>query len=389
MMPATLHEWFCLNDGRDSFKLKALQDRGTIFCHEHEINDEMLRSIEMRYAANEPVKMLIWGDWGVGKTHAVNHVRWWLEKNAQDYPAKTVLIEIGDIEKKSRFDSIVRPFLDELSLDYLIELTRKYNNEEKNGIEAALQANGVELYVATVFAKLMMATPGMTPPQVVQDAFSILKGRKPPAGGSGMGLGEQLKESRDFFSVLLAIGVMHRVVHGERMLFIADEGAKLEDVEDDAATNAHWVAANRAIFDDNNDVFGFIYTVSAKSARVMPQAIWHPQIQNRLSIHNTFGLENLDSGAVADYLTRISQAIVDKQCVAGLINDGQIDEKEYEEECYPFTKESRVRFLEYWDANLGDAKPRDISDKLNALGFIALKSGKRLIDIACLETANM
>ena len=47
------------------------------------------------------------------------------------------------------------------------------------------------------------------------------------------------------------------------------------------------------------------------------------------------------------------------------------------------------RFLEYWEANQGDAKPRDISDKLNILGFIALKSVKRLIDVACLETASM
>ena len=388
-MRATLHNWFCLKEGRDSFKLKVRQDRDSIFCHEHKIKGEILRGIEMRYAANEPVKMLIFGDWGVGKTHAANHIRWWLESNAEEYPAKTVMIEIGDIEKKSRFDSIVRPLLDELGLDALIQLTRDYNTKEQDGIENALQAAGVEQYIATVFAKLMMATPGMTPPQVVQYAFSVLKGKKPPTGGAGMGLGDQLRESGEFYSVLLAIGQMHRTVHGHRILFIADEGAKLDDVADDDATDAHWIAANRAIFDDQNDVFGFIYTVSAKSARAMPNAIWHPQIQNRLSTHNTFELANLDAGGVSDYLSRIIEAIVDKACVDGLVDSGAIERDGFDMGVYPFTPESKARFLDYWDHNQGDAKPRDISDKLNALGFVALKSETRLIDVACLEKASM
>jgi len=303
-MPTTLHEWFCLKDERDNFKLKVHQDSDSLFCHEEEINNHILRAIEMRYAANEPIKMIIFGDWGVGKTHTANHIQWWLDQNSEDYPAKAVMIEIGDIEKKSRFDSIVRPLLDELGLDYLIQVTREYNDKIQTVVEVSLQAAGVDQYVATVFSKLMMATPGMTPPQIVQDAVSILKGKKPPPGGPSMGLGEQLKDSGKFYSVLLAIGEMHRVVNGHRMLFIADEAAKLEDVEDDDATRAHWVAINRSIFDDQNNVFGFIYTLSAKSDRAMPDAIWHAQIQNRLGRHNVFELQNLDSVEVAEYLSR-------------------------------------------------------------------------------------
>ena len=387
-MPATLHDWFCLKEGRDNFKLKVRQDSESIFCHGNEIKDQILRGIEMRFAANEPVKMLIWGDWGVGKTHAANHIRWWLENHSDEYPAKTVMIEIGDIEKKSRFDSIVRPMLDKLGLDYLIQLTRDYDTK-MIGIESALQDAGVEQYIATVFAKLMMATPKMTPPPAVQYAFSILKGKKAPNTGADVGLGETLRESGEFYSVLLAIGEMHRTVYEERILFIADEGAKLEDVEDDDATSAHWVAANRAIFDDQNDVFGMIYTVSGKTAQAMPRAVWDPQIQNRLGQHNVFALESLNKVDVAQYMSQLIGAIVDKTCVEGLVNNDEIKKKGFKMDAYPFTPDGNDRFLDYWDLNSGDAKPRDISDKLNALGFIALKSGTRLIDDACLEIANM
>ena len=42
------------------------------------------------------------------------------------------------------------------------------------------------------------------------------------------GLSEPLEQSRDFFDVLLSLGEMHRAVNGCRLLFIADEAAKLE-----------------------------------------------------------------------------------------------------------------------------------------------------------------
>src|SRR5438046_2443563 len=131
-MPTTLREWFCLRPRRDNFKPQVVRDRNLFFCHEDQLQEEILRSIEMRFAANEPVKMLIHGDWGVGKTHTAHHICWWLETNANDYPAKTVMIEIGDITERSRFDVLVRPFLDELGLDFLIDLAQRYLNLKTN-----------------------------------------------------------------------------------------------------------------------------------------------------------------------------------------------------------------------------------------------------------------
>src|SRR5262245_6043298 len=125
-MLATLNEWFFMKEDRSSFLPRIPEDARLVFCHQQLIQEDIVLSIQKRFATKKPIKMLIWGDWGVGKTHLTYHIRWWLDENKKDYPALPVLIEIGDITKKSRFDEIVRPFLDKLGIDFLIQLVHDY-----------------------------------------------------------------------------------------------------------------------------------------------------------------------------------------------------------------------------------------------------------------------
>lgn len=385
-MAVTLHDWFCLNEGRDNFKPRVWEDRALVYCHSDVVNDEILGSIQMRFAANEPIKMMLYGDWGVGKTHTVNHICWWLEQNAAEYPALPVIIEIGDVTKKSRFDVLIRPFLDKLGLAFLTALVHGYLRETPNVVDGLQQA-GVSPHVASAFSKFLLANPGDTPPPNAVHAFDYLKGLKVKEA-IGMGLTQHLDDSSDFYHVLLAIGMMQQRVHGHRIVFIADEAAKLEDVANDDATLAHWVATNRLIVDDANNSFGFIYTLSAKGERSMPLALTHDQIMNRLG-PNRFELRNLTAQDVGAYVTSLVEGFVDRAKVEQLLEDGTIDAGAYDGDSYPFTQRARVEFEEYWSQDLENAKPRDISDRMNSLGFAAIKSEKRLIDEDCLRKLNM
>src|SRR4051812_45386806 len=110
-MAVLLRDWFCLKPGRDNFKPHNVNDADLIFCHEHLVNDEIIGSLERRFAGNEPVKLLIYGDWGVGKTHTIDHIVKWLDQRKDEYPAFPLAIEIGDITKTTKLDALVRPFL--------------------------------------------------------------------------------------------------------------------------------------------------------------------------------------------------------------------------------------------------------------------------------------
>jgi hypothetical protein len=386
-MPLILGDWFCMKDGRSSFLPELPKDAHLVFCHDDIIKDKIITGVEMRFATKKPIKMLIYGDWGVGKTHLMYHIRWWLQQNQDDYPAYPVIIEIGDITKKSRFDDIVRPFLDALGLDFLINLVHDYRGKEPN-VAKGLRDKGIASHIAEAFNKILLSSPGQPPVDLVVHSFEFLKGRKIP-GQATMGLSQPLDQSQELYQVLLAIGEMYRTVNdGRRILFVADEAAKLENVDADEATQYHWVTANKFIFDDQNSSFGFIYTVSGKQEKHLPRAIWDPQIQNRLGKH-AYRLDTLATNDVDSYLAKLLNEFIDWDRVQSLVNSGTIDPAAYDRNSYPFAVDARVRFLDHFNRNLQDAKPRDISQSLDLLGFQAGKRNRRLITADIFDSLDM
>jgi hypothetical protein len=386
-MPMTLNEWFSMKNGRSSFLPQLPDDANLVFCHYELIHENILSSIEKNFARKKPIKMLIHGDWGVGKTHATYHICWWLKENAADYPAYPIVIEIGDISRKSRFDEIVRPFLDKLGLDFVIRLVHDYRGKEPN-VSQSLRAKGIASHVAEALSKMLMCSPGAPPVDLVSQTFEYLKGRK-VGGGDRLGLGQPLEQSQEFIDVLTAIGEMYQVVNnGTRIVFIADEAVKLENVEVDEAVQGHWVTANKLIFDDRNQSFGFVYTVSGKGPRELPRAIWEPQIQNRLG-QNVFQLSTLATKDVESYLSKMLDAFIDWERVEQLAIDGTIPADQYDRPSYPFTPDAKGRFLDYFNRSQENAKPRDISERLDDLAFVALKRKERVITASVLESKDM
>lgn len=386
-MPFTFQDWFCLKQDRTGFLPRIPEDAGLIFCHDQILNNEILGSIEAAFAKKEPVKMLIYGDWGVGKTHLLYHVQHWLLQNAADYPVTTLIIEIGDLTKASRFDEVVRPFLDKLGLEGLIKIVHDYRGIKPN-ITQALRESGVSAQVAEAFSKLLLASPGSAPPQAAVTAFEYLKGRDIGRAAALTGLSDTLEQSQDFFDVLKSLGEMHMAVHQHRLLFIADEAAKLEDVSQDIYTEQHWLNVNKLIFADENRSFGFIYTISARRAGDLPNVLFEAQIRNRLG-ENVFELKNLATNDVQEYLKKLIESFVDKAKVEALVTAGTIPAAQYDWNSYPFTHSAKAEFVEYFNRTQEASKPRDISKKLDDVAFVAGKMGKRLIDEDCLRAKKM
>lgn len=385
---ATHQEWFCLKEDRKNFKPQVWNDRGLIFCHEEEMQKNIIQSIRKRFSAGEPVKMMLFGDWGVGKTHAVNHIAWWLDQNASAYPATALIVELSDVTKKSHFDTLLRPFLDQLGLERLLELVHAFQPKTGEHISAGLKKRGVLPHVAEAFSKLLLVLPGDTPPQHVMATFEYLKGGSPKNAGD-IGLGQTLNTSDDYYSVLLAVGILHETSTGKKLIYVCDEAAKLEEVDRDDSSRQHWTAVNRLIFDDKNDVFGFVYTMSGQSQRHLAKSLADKQIKNRLGESNLIELRNLEQNDVQTFLKKLLDSFVDREKVEALVKAGEIDEGLYVAEHYPFTQDAWEEFLIYWNQNGEDAKPRDICDKLNDIGFVAITKQKRLIDDECLQDAGL
>jgi len=370
---------------RNSFVPRLPDDANFVLCNKQMINEQVLMAIEAAFARDEPVKMVLYGDWGVGKTHILHHIQWWLEQHSQEYPADTLLIEIGDLSKKSKFDEVVRPLLDKFGLHKLIELIDEYRALEKQ-LEKSLVDQDVAPHVASAFAKFLNASPGHPPPAVVVQAFDYLKGRNLGKAGQAVGLVGQLEQSRDYFDVLLALGIMVRRVRGKRIIYIADEAAKLEAIEDDDFIKTHWVTANRFIFSDENSTFGFIYSASGRR-RDLPLSIFEPQLQNRLG-DNYIELGNLTPDDADSFVRKLIEEFVDKKKLDEMLAANPEVKQQYDAASYPFTKKARIEFLDFFVKG-ADSKPRDISKRLNDVAFVAGKQSKRLIDESCLRLRQM
>jgi hypothetical protein len=68
---------------------------------------------------------------------------------------------------------------------------------------------------------------------------------------------------------------------------------------------------------------------------------------------------------------------------------GEISSVDYDWDRYPFTEDGWREFLEYWNINQEQAKPREICDKLDDVGFRAMKDDVKLISPDSLRKARM
>jgi hypothetical protein len=383
-MPDTLHDWFYMHDGRNSFQPRLPADADLLFCHKDIIDGTVIPSIERAFGTAKPVKMILYGDWGSGKTHTLYYTRRWLEQHVSDYPSRAEIIQIGDITKKSRFDQIVRPFLDKLGRDWLVKLVSDFRTRNPDVLQA-LRNCGVSYHVADAITKFQIAVPGQPVPPVVEQAFAYLKGAKLPPNNSGFG--DPLEQSKDFYDVLLAVGYMFKSVHAQQFIFIADEAAKLELVEGDESVHSHWVSAHRLIFDAENDVFGFIYTVSGQRKQ-LPRALTEEQITNRIG-NNMIELQSLPKQDVEAFVRDLVNSFVDRARVEAAAKSGEVPTADFDWSIYPFDRDGWNKFLEFFANTQLEAKPRVITDKMDEAGFFALKAKSRLIGVKQVEKAQM
>src|SRR4051812_40354403 len=95
----TMQTWFGLKEGHRDFSIKTEADR-RLFFSRHELNDELHVRLRRAFRTENPPKMVLYGDWGVGKTHTMRHIQYVIEEQ-EDYAAEVVFVELPDITKKT------------------------------------------------------------------------------------------------------------------------------------------------------------------------------------------------------------------------------------------------------------------------------------------------
>lgn len=382
----TLASWFHLKAGRRSFKPDPLRDRDLLFCHQ-DVQESIQLAVERAFATGETIKLLLWGDWGVGKTHTLRHLEYWLSQRSADFPTLTVFAKIGDVAKNSRFSIVHKDLLDGIGLDSAIAMAHEYIQRAGN-LLGGLESIGIPAGICQAFNKLLVATPGQAAPEIVVTAWNYLRGTNVGKAGTALGLQEQILDSKDFYFTLAALGHIVAKVKGKQLVFLVDEAARLEAVGDVLEVERHWVNLNTLIFDQENRFFGFVYTVSGKSTDDIPRALFETQIENRLG-NRRMELMNLPPEGVRSFIRNLVESFVDREAVEADTEAKLVSDANYSWQCYPFDAPALDRFVEYFQRTPEDSKPRNVADRLDEAGFYAVKSNERLITENVLGTLGL
>ena len=67
-------EWFCLNPGRENFHVDPDRDHQFLFG-KGEWKDDIDARLRRSLALKEPVRLVWWGQYGIGKTHRLKFIR--------------------------------------------------------------------------------------------------------------------------------------------------------------------------------------------------------------------------------------------------------------------------------------------------------------------------
>src|SRR5436190_18582946 len=111
----TMKSWFGLKDGHNDFSIENDSDAELFFAR-HELDEKLNAILRRSFRTGNPPKMVLYGDWGVGKTHTMRHVEFVIEHNAS-FEATVVFVEMPDIVSKATFQVAHASLLDALGID--------------------------------------------------------------------------------------------------------------------------------------------------------------------------------------------------------------------------------------------------------------------------------
>src|SRR5438128_173916 len=123
MAGVSFQEWFCLKADRENFEIDPVRDQAHLFGEPEwrtQIDDILHTAEEL----NVPVRLVWWGDFGIGKTHRLRHTEFLIKTKPYQYHPCYVVAT--DLQEKTGFERLHRELVNSLGRDSMRELVRKY-----------------------------------------------------------------------------------------------------------------------------------------------------------------------------------------------------------------------------------------------------------------------
>src|SRR6266436_4629704 len=87
---APLNEWFCLKKDKENFTIIPERDQAFLFG-KAQWREQIERQLNLSIVLREPVRLVWWGDFGIGKTQRLQYMRHVIQHdNLPFYPVTVI-----------------------------------------------------------------------------------------------------------------------------------------------------------------------------------------------------------------------------------------------------------------------------------------------------------
>lgn len=374
MSKASFQEWFCLADGRKNFQIDPLRDHQYLFGEpdwEEEINSRLRQS----QLLSTPVRLVWWGQYGIGKTHRLRHTEYLVTKNGYKY--LPIYTKATDIQEKTGFERLHYELVSALGRDEMRKHVSSYQLKIRNGASVPglkdLCGNSSDVEAA-------LKRFGGDDGDLVLPSWRFLSGLK--LKGNDLAFAnvtkDALNSSAEFSTVLSAFATILQIELGKELLFLVDEGENLQKITNKTA-EARWNESLRSVLDLTN--IGFVLAIGAERQDGMPKLVLQPDIVRRFQRDNYVHMEAYKPPVAKNFVKGMLSAWIDAAKRAAVeISESLSSASGYESSLYPFTNGGFEKFCDWAVVDQRTAKPSEIIGRLNNIAAGGYERDKRLID---------
>ncbi len=372
-MTQSLNQWFCLKDGKENFTIVPERDQAFLFG-KAQWREQIENSLKIALVLKEPTRLVWWGDFGIGKTHRLQYMSYFIEQAKLDF--LPVQVTCRDLTTKSGFDSLHYDLVNNLDFARVRVWAAGYRKKVEAGIPQAVPFTRLSAVVDVANA---MERLGDASIDLAQSAWEFLVGQKLPKGGAKLAnvAKDQIDSSVEYASVLRCMAWLVKVETGQELLYLIDQMETLTNITNRDFENA-WVETLRAILDIRE--LGIVCTLGGLRQELLPAIMLRPEIVSRFKLDNYLRLPQYEPEVAADFLRDLFREWIDSVRRDDRVSREQLDGVPgYSATTYPFTEPAFESFCAYLTNDPRDAKPREILERLNKVAAYACIQGVPLI----------
>jgi hypothetical protein len=386
-------EWFCLNPGRENFHVDPDRDHEFLFG-KGEWKDDIDARLRRALALKEPVRLVWWGQYGIGKTHRLKFMEFWIQDRKLDlYPVNVVC---RDIEEKSTFERLHYDLVNNLGRERMQPLVAKYIRKLDAGTPGVLpleQLTSSPDIVAAMQRFAVSASATRADENMQMAAWKFFTGGELDSKECSLaGVSREcIDSSVEYAGILRVFGAVITAETSKQLVYLVDQAEALSKIRQ-RSVEGRWVETLRAVLDVRN--VGVVMAIGAENRfDELPSIMVAPEIVRRFTINNYLEIGAFKRDQTAEFLEGLLHEWIDgaKRDAVATAEGWPSSVPDYSPDTYPLTKRAWETFCSFCSDELDHktAKPSEIIETMNRVTYEAYSTGQRLIDENFLKTQGI